>query len=61
MHPNKRNFVLGLELIFARWPAMQLCLQMEWGGFDTAAKACEFQAGLIDYFDRGMVSMCGVD
>lgn len=53
MHPNKRNFVEGLDLIFDRWVALRMAVEMEWGGPDATSKAEEFKAGLIEYFDRG--------
>lgn len=54
MHPNKRNFVEGLGLVLDRWVALQMAVEMGWGGHDTASKAEGFKAGLIDYFDQGM-------
>lgn len=53
VHPNKRNFIEGLRLIFSRWAAYQMALQMEWGGYNSASKGQEFQTNLIEYFDRG--------
>lgn len=53
MHPNKRNFVEGLGLIFDRWVALQMAVEMGWGGHDAVSKAEEFKASLIEYFDRG--------
>ncbi len=52
MHPNKANFVEGLGLIFGRWVAMQMALQMEWAGPMTGEKVATFIEGLVDYFDR---------
>jgi pre-rRNA-processing protein TSR2 len=53
VHPNKRNFIEGLGIIFSRWPALRMAVDMEWGGHDTVEKAQRFQDSLIDYFDRG--------
>lgn len=53
MHPNKQKFLRGFHLIFQRWTAFQLAIQMDWGGPNTAAKAEEFQLALQDYFEKG--------
>ncbi|PJF19583.1 hypothetical protein PSACC_00592 [Paramicrosporidium saccamoebae] len=53
IHPNKRNFIEGLHIIFDRWVAFRMALDMEWGGHDTSDKAQQFKEGLVDYFDRG--------
>lgn len=53
MHPNKLNFVEGLDLVLERWVAFKMALEMEWGGHGTAQKAQEFKEGLVDYFERG--------
>lgn len=52
MHPNKKNFVEGVDLIFSRWTALQLSIQMDWGGHDTAGKAEGFKESLVEYFER---------
>lgn len=53
MHPNKRNFAEGMELILKKWTALQLAIDMEWGGHTTAEKALDLEDSLLDYFEKG--------
>ena len=55
MHPNKSNFIEGVDLIFKKWEAMRIALDMEWGGQESHLKCEDFKAGLVDYFDKGIV------
>ena len=54
MHPNKKNFVDGVELVFQRWTAFRLAIDMEWGGHDSVCKEAEFKAALVQYFEEGL-------
>lgn len=58
MHPNKQNFVNGLQLILDKWTALKLAIEMEWGGPFTAQKAQDFHYSLIDYFEKGLQTLC---
>lgn len=53
VHPNKQNFIDGLDLIFGRWVALRMAVEMEWGGYDSAEKVEQFKQALVDYFDKG--------
>ena len=53
VHPNKQNFIDGLDLIFGRWVALRMAVEMEWGGHDSAEKVEQFKQALVDYFDKG--------
>lgn len=53
MHPNKKNFIDGLELILNKWTALRLAIEMEWGGPYTAQKAQDLHYSLVDYFENG--------
>lgn len=50
---NRGNFAYGLHLVLRRWPALRMAVEMEWAGPDSAAKAQQLEASLLEYFDRG--------
>lgn len=54
MHPNKRNFMEGLQIILKRWTALQLAVDMDLGGPNTAQKAEDLHYSLVDYIEKGM-------
>lgn len=54
MHPNKRNFVEGLHIILKRWTALQLAVDMDLGGPNTAQKAEDLHYSLVDYVEKGI-------
>lgn len=58
MHPNKQNFIEGLSIILKRWTALQLAIEMEWGGPHTVEKAQDLEDSLIDYFEKGEPTLC---
>lgn len=53
MHPNKANFLEGLSIVMKRWTALQLAVEMQWGGHNAAEKAKDFEESLADYFEKG--------
>ncbi len=53
MHPNKANFIEGLNLIFESWTAFKLAVQMEFAGEETHTKAAWFRSVLVEHFDAG--------
>jgi hypothetical protein len=54
IHPNKANFIEGLNLIFESWTAFKLAVQMEFAGEETQAKSSWFRSVLVEHFDAGM-------
>lgn len=54
VHPNKRNFIEGVSLIFESWTAYRLAVQMEFAGEDTLEKAEWFRKVIVDHFDAGI-------
>jgi pre-rRNA-processing protein TSR2 len=53
MHPNKAKFLEGLSIIMKRWTALQLAVEMEWGGPSSSEKAKDFEESLAEYFENG--------
>lgn len=51
IHPNKLNFIEGVNLIFDNWTALTLAVQMDFGGEDTQEKAVWFRKVIVDHFD----------
>ena len=43
VHPNKLNFIEGVNLIFDSWTAFTLAVQMEFAGEETHEKAAWFR------------------
>jgi len=52
-HTNKKHFCEGLDLIFSRWAAFRMAVEMSWGGQGSSNKAEEFKQALVEYFERG--------
>lgn len=50
-HPNKLNFIEGVNLIFDSWTAFGLAVQMDFAGEDTQEKAAWFRKVIVDHFD----------
>lgn len=57
MHPNKANFIEGLSIVMKRWTALQLAVEMDWGGPYSSEKAKDFEESLADYFEKGSFSL----
>ena len=53
IHPNKLNFIEGVDLIFNGWTALNLAVQMEFAGDDTQEKARWLRKVIVDHFDAG--------
>lgn len=51
MHPNKLNFIEGVNLIFDSWTALTLAVQMEFAGEGTQEKAVWFRKVIVEHFD----------
>lgn len=51
IHPNKLNFIEGVDLIFNDWTALNLAIQMEFAGEDTLEKARWLRKVIVDHFD----------
>ena len=51
VHPNKLNFIEGVNLIFDSWTAFTLAVQMEFAGEETHEKAAWFRKVIVDHFD----------
>lgn len=51
IHPNKLNFIEGVDLIFNDWTALNLAVQMEFAGEDTQEKARWLRKVIVDHFD----------
>lgn len=51
IHPNKINFIEGVDLIFNGWTALSLAVQMEFAGEDTQEKARWLRKVIVDHFD----------
>lgn len=51
IHPNKLNFIEGVDLIFNDWTALNLAVQMEFAGEDTLEKAKWLRKVIVDHFD----------
>ena len=51
IHPNKLNFIEGVDLIFNDWTALKLAVQMEFAGEDTQEKARWLRKVIVDHFD----------
>ena len=53
VHPNKQNFIEGVDLIFDSWSAYRICVQMDFSGEETAEKAVWFRKTIVEHFDAG--------
>ena len=51
IHPNKLNFIEGVDLILNDWTALKLAVQMEFAGEDTHEKARWLRKVIVDHFD----------
>jgi len=51
IHPNKSNFIEGVNLIFDSWTAFTLAVQMEFAGEETHEKADWLRKVIVDHFD----------
>lgn len=55
-HPNKLNFIEGVDLIFDSWTALTLAVQMEFAGEDTLEKSRWLRKTIVEHFDAGKES-----
>lgn len=53
VHPNKLNFIEGVDLIFDSWTALTLAVQMEFAGEDTLEKSQWLRKTIVEHFDAG--------
>lgn len=53
IHPNKLNFIEGVDLIFDSWTALILAVQMDFAGEDTLEKAQWIRKVMVEHFDAG--------
>ena len=49
---HRPAFEQGVELVLSRWTALQLALDQQWGGANTAEKAQQVFEELLDWFYR---------
>ena len=54
IHPNKLNFMEGVDLIFDSWTALRLAVQMDFAGEDTLEKAQWIRKVMVEHFDAGI-------
>ena len=53
IHPNKRNFMEGVSLIFESWTALRLAVEMSFAGDESMEKADWFERTIVEHFDAG--------
>ncbi|KAI9316599.1 Pre-rRNA-processing protein TSR2-domain-containing protein [Dichotomocladium elegans] len=51
-HPNKVAFQEGANYIFKSWTALNLAVEQDWGGVDSAEKRDWMIDVVVDYFDK---------
>ena len=49
-HPNKIAFEEGVTYIFKSWTALNLAVEQDWGGVDSAEKRDWMINVVVDYF-----------
>ncbi|KAI9265230.1 Pre-rRNA-processing protein TSR2-domain-containing protein [Phascolomyces articulosus] len=49
-HPNKIAFEEGVNYIFKSWTALNLAVEQDWGGVDSAEKRDWMMQVIVDYF-----------
>lgn len=55
VHPNKLNFIEGVDLIFDSWTAMKLAVEMEFAGCETYEKSLWLRSVIVEHFDAGII------
>ncbi|KAG0165166.1 hypothetical protein DFQ28_009179 [Apophysomyces sp. BC1034] len=51
-HPNKVAFEEGVGYIFQSWTALNLAVEQDWGGVESADKRDWMIATVVEYFDK---------
>lgn len=49
-HPNKVAFEQGLAYVLQSWTALNLAVEQDWGGVESAEKRDWMTQVLVDYF-----------
>ncbi|KAJ1921932.1 rRNA accumulation- protein [Mycoemilia scoparia] len=52
VHPNKAAFIEGIDHVFAKWTALLLAVENEWGGPDSIEKRDWMVDMVVDLFDK---------
>jgi pre-rRNA-processing protein TSR2 len=52
VHPNALAFREGVTLLFKKWDALKLAVQMEWGGVESKEKRDWMIDVVVEYFGK---------